>query len=663
MPVAKDNNSSNSIRRRSGLVTAFVADIAEEHPIKRKNVPLTPMMATSISSASKSVGGPASILTEECMRQFNNTVKFVSDNKLTKRNCFQLNMLTDVTMKKVWKKDDQADTFQKASSALGANTKIYAYRVDTVHHDTRRYIQDMQRNRRTSVDGAHEIEQDMGTEENQDEETTKKKDKRKTRKLRKKDSIAKNLDNITDSADNSGVKDTSFRLRRKYEYEPDTKRGMSHMLGRHEQDSLVPLFAEKDSLLCQNPSKMEDFTVNCRQLLNTTKNVKAILPDIRCFSFLSGMNVSHPEPEQARNRVDESVEDVNQGMSFNYSMPPTQLPAEDVRDSISADDGDDDHLSVVGESEASISSPRPSATESNTTISTLSDPSEFLQLWKKKRRPRSPQGEESKKPSVDVKKKRRVLFYDCELLPDTRRYSDLFQLKKRVNTSESDSRESVIVNKLQLLYDLLDVRAMVENNRRLIKKRRTSVAESFSSVNVETKAQETLFGGENIGLDDANDDDDAGGDAEPNMFEGEGFDETVAVQSFAAVRSLAGELVTPPTKLARLELQYEKKARDVNIEKLKAKITSYLKYPAPLPMADFDEKGEGPDKKESDQETQNFSGLYQYLCDRDDKVRDGYTSLPYVFSALLQLSNKEEINFAELNDGDELILTYTEKNE
>lgn len=63
------------------------------------------------------------------------------------------------------------------------------------------------------------------------------------------------------------------------------------MLGRHEQDSLVPLFADKDSLLCHSTFKMEDFNVNCRQLINATKNVKAILPDISCFSFLSGMNV------------------------------------------------------------------------------------------------------------------------------------------------------------------------------------------------------------------------------------------------------------------------------------------------------------------------------------------------------------------------------------
>lgn len=64
------------------------------------------------------------------------------------------------------------------------------------------------------------------------------------------------------------------------------------MLGRHEQDSLVPLFADKDSLLCHNNCQMEDFNVNCRQLMIATKNVKAILPDISCFSFLSGMNVS-----------------------------------------------------------------------------------------------------------------------------------------------------------------------------------------------------------------------------------------------------------------------------------------------------------------------------------------------------------------------------------
>lgn len=160
-----------------------------------------------------------------------------------------------------------------------------------------------------------------------------------------------------------------------------------------------------------------------------------------------------------------------------------------------------------------------------------------------------------------------------------------------------------------------------------------------------------------------NDDDPVGGDGDENNFEGEGLDETVAVQSFAAVRSLAGELVTPPTKLARLELQYEKKARDVNIEKLKSKICNYLKCPAPLPMADFDEKGEGSNVQTEEKEKQNFSGLFKYLCERDDKVRDGYTSLPYVFSALLQLSNKEEINFAEVNNGDELILSFTEKNE
>lgn len=80
-------------------------------------------------------------------------------------------------------------------------------------------------------------------------------------------------------------------------------------------------------------------------------------------------------------------------------------------------------------------------------------------------------------------------------------------------------------------------------------------------------------------------------------------------------------------------------------------------------MADFDEKGEGPSKSEEEKEKQDFSGLFKFLCERDDKVRDGYTSLPYVFSALLQLSNKEEINFAEVNNGDELILTYAEKNE
>lgn len=53
------------------------------------------------------------------------------------------------------------------------------------------------------------------------------------------------------------------------------------------------------------------------------------------------------------------------------------------------------------------------------------------------------------KPSVDNKKKKKQLFYDCELLPDTRRYSDVHMLNNEkillttlISTAFSNEKEN-----------------------------------------------------------------------------------------------------------------------------------------------------------------------------------------------------------------------------
>ena len=63
-------------------------------------------------------------------------MKLSAENKISVKNAFQLKLIDYMAEMMKTKKKSEMDNFQSASCALDASTKIYAYRVDSVHSDT-----------------------------------------------------------------------------------------------------------------------------------------------------------------------------------------------------------------------------------------------------------------------------------------------------------------------------------------------------------------------------------------------------------------------------------------------------------------------------------------------------------------------------------------------
>ena len=65
-----------------------------------------------------------------------NCIKLSAENKINVKNAFKLPLIDYIAEMMKSKKATEMDNFQSASGALDASTKIYAYRVDSVHSDT-----------------------------------------------------------------------------------------------------------------------------------------------------------------------------------------------------------------------------------------------------------------------------------------------------------------------------------------------------------------------------------------------------------------------------------------------------------------------------------------------------------------------------------------------
>ncbi|XP_076359105.1 non-SMC condensin I complex subunit H [Tachypleus tridentatus] len=96
--------------------------------LQRKNLnsPLTP------TDRRRSLGGGIAGLTNaQLAEHYKNCIKLSSENKITIKNAFGLHLID--YMADVLKNRDGTTNFQVASCTLDASTKIYAYRVDCVH--------------------------------------------------------------------------------------------------------------------------------------------------------------------------------------------------------------------------------------------------------------------------------------------------------------------------------------------------------------------------------------------------------------------------------------------------------------------------------------------------------------------------------------------------
>lgn len=136
---------------------------------------------------------------------YNNCVKLLNENKINAKNAFQLKLIdymSDIVLNK--EISGGVTNFQVVGCTIDVGTKIYAARVDALHHNTYQMLDGIRRTGNendTTVNHLDEAGNEFGADNdeiNQEEDDGQhKKNKAKKKRLKKSSQIAENLDSIT----------------------------------------------------------------------------------------------------------------------------------------------------------------------------------------------------------------------------------------------------------------------------------------------------------------------------------------------------------------------------------------------------------------------------------------------------------------------------------
>jgi len=147
-------------------------------------------IAPATPNVENNAGSIARCTQAELADMYTNCMKLSAENKISVKNAFQLKLIDYMAEMMKTKKKSEMDNFQSASCALDASTKIYAYRVDSVHSDTLKLAGGVGDTNKENEGNKNNTE---GAVDNDDpEEGEKKKAKRK----KKSATVEKNLNNI-----------------------------------------------------------------------------------------------------------------------------------------------------------------------------------------------------------------------------------------------------------------------------------------------------------------------------------------------------------------------------------------------------------------------------------------------------------------------------------
>ncbi|XP_052178447.1 condensin complex subunit 2 isoform X2 [Diospyros lotus] len=150
------------------------ARAARAAAVRRKN-------ATATSAASPPASDPC-LDKQQILELFQNCIKLASENKINQKNTWDLSLIDHLCdIIKVEEEDDAETNFQKASCTLEAGVKIYSMRVDSVHSEAYKVLGGI--NRVGQENEQDDVVEDPSTSIGQEEGNSKKEQERKVSPL------------------------------------------------------------------------------------------------------------------------------------------------------------------------------------------------------------------------------------------------------------------------------------------------------------------------------------------------------------------------------------------------------------------------------------------------------------------------------------------------
>lgn len=317
------------------------------------------------------LSGLAGLNGNQVAEHYTNCIKLSSENKITAKNAFSLHLI-DCMEAMLKKKDSEMNNFQVASCTLDASAKIYAYRVDCVHADTYKIVGGILRtaDKKDKKGNLVEVDDQAGSPNDDEEVVVKKK------RSRKKSTIEQNIKNINLSKFELEFMIDPLFQKMRADFDEGGTGGLllNNLYSRDDSsellfDSTCRAFSEPEDK--PPPTSKIDFS-SVRNVLRKVTGDKVICPHFQDFSFLHWVPEANTDPNGKDN------------FAFNPDSVPEPIldPTEDYDDSHDqvADDffGDDVAGSMCEERAACTAKPKTVRLEVSDLISVLADePSDY----------------------------------------------------------------------------------------------------------------------------------------------------------------------------------------------------------------------------------------------------------------------------------------------
>ncbi|XP_064209523.1 condensin complex subunit 2 [Anguilla rostrata] len=637
------------------------------------------------SPAHSATGTPAAVpklSNAQISEHYSTCIKLSTENKITTKNAFGLHLI-DYMADILKQKDSELTNFKVAAGTLDASTKIYAVRVDAVHADAYRVLGGLGSETKP---GEERDAEGGGGEEEEDEEgaagaTAAKKAVKKKRPPKK--TVEQNLSNINCSDSERKCEVDPMFQRMASSFDESSTAGVFLSVLFSEDNRCELLFPSHMTLLSSAPPcpapppqhvPANPFTGGLQQ----AQEKSSICPSLKDFSFTSW------NPEQTMNQLLEKMKQGQHAFDVNAEVEPEEGELQDFGDDFDADgyeegqgdggDGPKEHretcaitgagrgrdVIAIGDGDITTmclqlsSQPREYSYFSPRTMAMWAGPG----FWRFK-----PLHKQDHLPDKEGRKRKPKKSFELDFNDDVN--FDVYFRTTRAATTISKSALSTCNKKTTLPADFhyppealsqLSFKPSgtlcKQGTKRLSGELGDGVGDyDYNNANDTANFCPALQGG------DSDDDDGAGGFGGP---EGD-FDTTSqpfsggmppASQDLAAVSTYGEDnLVPEPQKVNKIEINYAKMAKVMDMKRLKNTMWSLLTDCLDKPLKET----EGAETTQVSGE-KAFSQTTKTLLQRLPHTMAQNMSVPLAFVALLHLANEKNLELVKVDDMSDIVI-------
>ncbi|KAG9354898.1 hypothetical protein JZ751_001611 [Albula glossodonta] len=606
---------------------------------------------------------------------YSTCIKLSTENKITTKNAFGLHLI-DYMADILKQKDSELTNFKVAAGTLDASTKIYAVRVDAVHADAYRVLGGL--GSETKPEEGREAEEG-GQEDDHAEAAAVKQVVKKKRPPKK--TVEQNLSNINSSESERKCEVDPMFQRMASSFDESSTAGVFLSVLFSEDSRCELLFPSHMTLLrsappCPPPPSQHTparpFTAGLQQ----AQQKGSICPSLKDFSFSSW------NPDQTMHQLLEKMKQGQHAFDVNAEVEPEEGDFQDFGDDFDADgyedgqgdcgDGLKEHkdtcavtgpgrgkdVIAIGEGDITTmclqlsSQPREYSYFSPRTMAMWAGPG----YWRFK-----PHHKQDHLPDKESRKRKPKKTFELDFNDDIN--FDTYFRTTRAATTNSKSALSTSNKKTTLPADfhyppeaLSQLSFKPSNTLSKQGKKRVSgeLGDGIGDYDYNNANDTANFCPAPQGRDSDDEADGFGGPEEDSEMTSQPFSDGMPPSSQDADDiSTYGEdnLVPEPQKVNKIEINYAKTAKKMDMKRLKNTMWGLLTdcLDKPLKEVESTETGNVSGEKA-------FSQTTKTLLQRLPATMAQNMSIPLAFVALLHLANEKNLELVKVDDMSDIVI-------